>query len=38
MDLGARAAKVFFLIAMPIILPAICAGWLGAFTLSEDDP
>ncbi len=26
MDLGARPAKVFFLITMPIILPAICAG------------
>ena len=25
MDLGARPAKVFFLITMPIILPAICA-------------
>lgn len=37
MDLGARPAKVFFLITMPIILPAICAGWLLAFTLSWDD-
>ena len=26
MDLGARPAKVFFLITMPIILPAIAAG------------
>ncbi|MGH8722580.1 MAG: ABC transporter permease subunit, partial [Burkholderiales bacterium] len=33
----ARPAKVFFLITMPIILPAICAGWLLAFTLSWDD-
>jgi putrescine transport system permease protein len=37
MDLGARPAKVFFLITMPIILPAILAGWLLAFTLSWDD-
>ena len=37
MDLGARPAKVFFLITLPIILPAICAGWLLAFTLSWDD-
>jgi len=37
MDLGARPAKVFFLITMPIILPAIAAGWLLAFTLSWDD-
>ena len=37
MDLGARPVKVFFLITMPIILPAIAAGWLLAFTLSWDD-
>jgi putrescine transport system permease protein len=37
MDLGARPAKVFFLITMPIIIPAIVAGWLLAFTLSWDD-
>ena len=37
MDLGARPAKVFFLITTPIILPAILAGWLLAFTLSWDD-
>jgi putrescine transport system permease protein len=37
MDLGARPAKVFFLITMPIILPAIAAGWLLSFTLSWDD-
>jgi putrescine transport system permease protein len=37
MDLGARPAKVFFLITMPIIFPAIAAGWLLAFTLSWDD-
>jgi putrescine transport system permease protein len=37
MDLGARPARVFFLITLPIILPAILAGWLLAFTLSWDD-
>ena len=37
MDLGARPVKVFFLITLPIILPAILAGWLLAFTLSWDD-
>jgi putrescine transport system permease protein len=37
MDLGARPAKVFFVITLPIILPAILSGWLLAFTLSWDD-
>jgi len=37
MDLGARPARVFFLVTLPIILPAILAGWLLAFTLSWDD-
>jgi putrescine transport system permease protein len=37
MDLGARPARVFFLITLPIIFPAILAGWLLAFTLSWDD-
>ncbi len=37
MDLGAKPAKVFFLITLPIIMPAILAGWLLAFTLSWDD-
>lgn len=37
MDLGARPAKVFFVITVPIILPAIISGWLLAFTLSWDD-
>jgi putrescine transport system permease protein len=37
MDLGARPAKVFFLITLPIILPALLSGWLLAFTLSIDD-
>jgi putrescine transport system permease protein len=37
MDLGARPAKVFFLITLPIISPALLSGWLLAFTLSLDD-
>lgn len=37
MDLGARPAKVFFVITLPIIAPALVAGWLLAFTLSLDD-
>jgi putrescine transport system permease protein len=37
MDLGANRVKVFFLITLPIIAPALVAGWLLAFTLSLDD-
>ena len=37
MDLGARPAKVFMVITLPIIAPAILSGWLLAFTLSLDD-
>ncbi|WP_019644877.1 ABC transporter permease subunit [Novispirillum itersonii] len=37
MDLGARPLKVFFLITLPIIAPALVSGWLLAFTLSLDD-
>jgi putrescine transport system permease protein len=37
MDLGCRPVKVFFLITLPIIFPAILSGWLLAFTLSWDD-
>jgi putrescine transport system permease protein len=37
MDLGARPAKVFFRITVPLIMPAIISGWLLAFTLSWDD-
>jgi putrescine transport system permease protein len=37
MDLGARPAKVFCVITLPIIAPALAAGWLLAFTLSLDD-
>ncbi len=37
LDLGARPAKVFFLITLPIIAPALISGWLLAFTMSLDD-
>jgi len=37
LDLGARPVKVFFTITLPIIAPALVAGWLLAFTLSLDD-
>ncbi|ABC21816.1 ABC transporter permease subunit [Rhodospirillum rubrum] len=37
MDLGARPAKVFLLITIPVIAPALVAGWLLSFTLSLDD-
>ncbi|MCC6172734.1 MAG: ABC transporter permease subunit, partial [Gammaproteobacteria bacterium] len=37
LDLGARPAKVFLRITLPLILPAIVSGWLLAFTLSWDD-
>ncbi len=37
MDLGAHPAKVFFVITLPIIFPAILSGWLLAFTMSWDD-
>lgn len=37
MDLGAKPLKVFFAITMPLITPALLAGWLLAFTLSMDD-
>jgi putrescine transport system permease protein len=37
LDLGAKPAKVFFLVTLPIIFPALLSGWLLAFTLSLDD-
>jgi len=37
MDLGANRLKVFFVITLPLIVPALVAGWLLAFTLSLDD-
>jgi len=36
-DLGARPARVFLLVTLPIIFPALLSGWLLAFTLSLDD-
>lgn len=37
LDLGARPLKIFFLITLPIIAPALVAGWLLSFTMSLDD-
>jgi len=37
MDLGCRPARVVFDITLPLIAPAMVAGWLLAFTLSLDD-
>ncbi len=37
MDLGARPFKVVRVITLPLIWPAMLAGWLLAFTLSFDD-
>jgi len=36
-DLGARPAVVFARITLPLIAPALFAGWLLSFTLSWDD-
>lgn len=36
-DLGAPPLKVFFMITMPLIIPALASAWLLAFTLSLDD-
>ena len=37
MDLGGRPVQVFFDITVPLLAPAMVAGWLLAFTLSLDD-
>ena len=37
MDLGADRLKTFMVITLPIISPALIAGWLLSFTLSLDD-
>jgi putrescine transport system permease protein len=37
LDLGARPWKVFLVITLPLIAPALVTGWLLAFTLSIDD-
>jgi putrescine transport system permease protein len=37
MDLGCGPARAFVSVTLPLILPAIAAGWMLAFTLSLDD-
>jgi putrescine transport system permease protein len=37
MDLGASPAQTFLAVTLPLILPAIAAGWMLAFALSLDD-
>jgi spermidine/putrescine transport system permease protein len=36
-DLGASELKMFWHVVMPMLMPAIIAGWLLSFTLSLDD-
>jgi putrescine transport system permease protein len=37
MDLGARPWKVFLVITLPLIIPAIASAWMLSFILSWDD-
>jgi putrescine transport system permease protein len=37
MDLGASPLRTFFLITLPLVLPAVAAAWMLAFALSVDD-
>src|ERR1700693_4631940 len=37
MDLGCDPVRAFLKVTLPLILPAIAAGWMLAFTLSLDD-
>jgi putrescine transport system permease protein len=37
MDLGCDPPRAFLAVTMPLILPAVAAGWMLAFTLSLDD-
>jgi putrescine transport system permease protein len=37
MDLGCPPLRTFLTITLPLIAPAIAAGWMLAFTLSLDD-
>ncbi|MDR3469120.1 MAG: ABC transporter permease [Xanthobacteraceae bacterium] len=37
MDLGCSPARAFAAVTLPLIAPAIAAGWMLAFTLSLDD-
>lgn len=37
MDLGAKPSSLFFLVTLPLIMPAVISGWLLSFTMSLDD-
>ena len=37
MDLGCNPVRAFLAVTLPLIAPAIAAGWMLAFTLSLDD-
>ena len=37
MDLGATPMRTFALVTVPLLAPALVAGWVLAFTLSIDD-
>jgi putrescine transport system permease protein len=37
LDLGCTPLKTFFVVTLPIIMPAVVSGWLLSFTLSLDD-
>ena len=37
MDLGCAPARAFVAVTLPLLWPAIAAGWMLAFTLSLDD-
>jgi len=37
MDLGCTPLKTFFVVTLPVIMPAVLSGWLLSFTLSLDD-
>jgi putrescine transport system permease protein len=37
MDLGCDPVRAFVMVTLPLIIPAVVAGWMLAFTLSLDD-
>jgi putrescine transport system permease protein len=37
MDLGCNPLRAFLAVTLPLIMPAVAAGWMLAFTLSLDD-
>ena len=37
LDLGATPLRAFLFVTLPLIAPAVAAGWMLAFTLSLDD-